>query len=202
MSDSVKDLFSEVELFLPSYLTPNEKEELYSGLKDFPENVTYYLQRGRQDEALQGDVWSSLPIINFDTYDVKNCQGVIISNSCDISPENERFLPTFNVIFAPLIRVSKLRRLLESSNISEERVSSTIENIRKQYNTSTFFLPAMGEVIEEDSVALFSDMRYVPMSKFREQGVKNITLHMQGFYLFLMKLSMHFCRFNEGVHRF
>lgn len=40
------------------------------------------------------------------------------------------------------------------------------------------------------------------MDAFKNQSIKLVTLSQQGFYMFLLKLSIHFCRFQENIARF
>ncbi|MCD1631562.1 MULTISPECIES: hypothetical protein [Marinobacter] len=201
MTDSVQKVMNVAETFLPSYLTPAQKEDLVSELRKFPNIVNYYLSSGFEDEALQGDVWSNFEIIKFDSGDRRTCSGIILSNSCDISPDNERHLPVNNVLFAPLLSLDRLKKFLSENKVPVAKIESIFQGIKSQSNTSTFFLPGMPGVIE-DSVVLLSDVHIVPASYFKENCKKSLTLSMHGFYIFLIKLSIHFCRFNERVFRF
>jgi len=65
-----------------------------------------------------------------------------------------------------------------------------------------FYLPA-GISLDEDYVALLSEISSFPLSMFLEEEGRSrfVTLNMVGFYLFLFKLSIHFCRFHENVER-
>lgn len=65
-----------------------------------------------------------------------------------------------------------------------------------------FYLPKGGE-LEEDHVALIHDAHTLPLSSFQAQQSRRklFTLSQVGFYIFLFKLSVHFCRFHEKIHR-
>jgi hypothetical protein len=43
----------------------------------------------------------------------------------------------------------------------------------------------------------------MPLHAFSEDGERRklVTLNQLGFYLFVLKLSIHFCRFAEGISR-
>jgi hypothetical protein len=98
LTDSVQEVMNVAATFLPSYLTPEQKEDLVSELRRFPDIVNFYLNSGFEDEPLQGDVWSDFTIIKFESGERRQCKGIILSNSCDISEDNERHLPANNVL--------------------------------------------------------------------------------------------------------
>jgi hypothetical protein len=74
--------------------------------------------------------------------------------------------------------------------------------IREQSITSIFYLPK-GAALDAEHIALLDDLHTVPLGYFsgKEERSKLFTLGMTGFYLFLFKLSVHFCRFHESVPR-
>ena len=65
-----------------------------------------------------------------------------------------------------------------------------------------FYLPK-GGALEDEYVALLDDLHSIPAHAFERVAEKKklFTLSMVGFYLFLLKLSVHFCRFHENVAR-
>lgn len=69
-------------------------------------------------------------------------------------------------------------------------------------NYEFFYLPADG-VLEEEYVVMLDDVHSMPSNIFIEQTEKQklFTLSMAGFYLFVFKLSVHFCRLQENVKR-
>jgi len=200
LSIDEENILSQVGQYLPNYLTPAEKRDLVTGLKDFPQHFQYYLSGKYKTEALQGDVWDELTVINFESGDRKNVNGIILSNSCDIDIANPRSLP-ISITFAPLIRLEKLENLL-LQNKPEAEVANILENIRSQKNTSFIYLPEDTSIPITESVAYLSDLHSMPLSVFTKQANKVITLTQQAFYLFVIKLSMHFTRFQEGASRF
>lgn len=195
-----ENILSHVGRYLPDYLTPAEKQDLVAGLKDFPEYFQYYLQGKHQTEALQGDVWDNFTVINFESGERKHLKGIVLSNSCDIDLSNPRSLP-ISITFAPIIKLQKLENLL-LANKSKDDVTNIIKDIKSQRNTSFIYLPENTNVPIQESVAYLNDLRSMPVSTFAKEANKIITLTQQGFYLFILKLSMHFCRFQEGVSRF
>ncbi|MGZ8195644.1 MAG: hypothetical protein ACXWTH_08480 [Methylosarcina sp.] len=120
----------DIEEHIPYYLTQEAKKGLVKALKDFPEKMNYYTTK-HQDELLQGDGWNSLDIINIETVERKSIKGIILSNSCDISPENTRDVPA-RIVFAPIIPLSLYEGLLAQSGIDLEKVSSKVSAIKLQ----------------------------------------------------------------------
>src|ERR1700689_1047795 len=97
------DAFEDFESFLPKYLFPGEKQDLFEGLKQFPQKLNYY-SNNSTEPLLQGDGWRGFVAIDFATRESKVVSGIVISNSCDIAPSNTRAIE-MNVLFAPLIRL-------------------------------------------------------------------------------------------------
>ncbi len=185
---------------IPYYLTQPAKDGLIKSLRDFPEKMNYYTGI-HKDEVLQGDGWSCLDILNFETAERKSIKGIILSNSCDISSENPRDLPV-QIVFAPIIQLSSYEKLLNSNGVPYDKISAKISSIKQQKVTSLFYLPKGGS-LESDYIAVFDDLHTLPAKYFymKSERKKQFTLSQSGFYLFLLKLSIHFCRFHENVFR-
>ena len=189
-----------IQEHIPYYLTQEAKDNLVKVLQDFPRNTPYYTTR-HPTAVLQGDGWSSLVLINYETGERKKVRGIILSNSCDIDPDNKRDIPA-KLTFAPIVKLKHYADLLEQASVSRERIESKFESIRTQKITTLFYLP-QGAGLDDESVALLDDIHSVPLMRFFEQEgrTKLFTLHNVGFYLFLLKLSIHFCRFHEELAR-
>lgn len=198
---SLENLHEIIQTYLPKYLTPSQTQQLYSELLKFPDNFDFYLQHSEFDEELlQGDGWKGFVLIDFKTKNEKRVSGVILSNSCDISPENERDFPT-NILFSPIIPLKKYKKLLQTIK-NEEQVENILINLRKQRNTAIFYLPYCENIIEE-SIILLDNIHTHPLSDFQSKTPQKIfTLTQYAFYVFLIKLSIHFSRFQEEVVRF
>jgi hypothetical protein len=192
--------FDNIRDMLPYYLTRDQKEGLVRSLRDFPKNANYYY-RDEENEIMQGDGWTTLQIFNFDSGERAAIKGIILSNTCDVSFENRRDLPT-KIIFAPIIALASYKKLLEKSNLSADSVNNKFDAIRNQKITNIFYLPAGGDLTEEH-IALLDDMHSMPLTNFHtnELRTKLFTLSQLGFYIFIFKISVHFCRFHENVVR-
>lgn len=185
---------------IPYYLTKEQKDGLIKALSDFPSGMNYYTKY-HPTEMLQGDCWTPLYLFNYATGERKTTKGILLSNSCDISPENKRDTPT-RILFSPLIRLESYIKKLEESKISKESIDSKISAIKEQKVSSIFFLPRGGD-LNDDHIAVLDDIHTIPADAFakQENRSKLTTLSLHGFYLFLLKLSIHFCRFHEKLDR-
>jgi hypothetical protein len=183
---------------IPHYLPEADQAALLEQLRDF-ENRNYYT-RLFPDELLQGDGWFGFEVVNFFDGRKDLVRGILFSNSCDIDAANVRDFPS-RAVFAPLIRVSSYIEFLERS-VEPSKIIHKLEAIRRQRVTSLFYLPK-GGALEEDHIAVLDDLHSVPLSAFRSNTnrAKLFTLSQMGAYLFLLKISIHFCRFSENLAR-
>ena len=149
---------------------------------------------------LQGDGWSSIEIVRFEDGQRAKIRGILLSNSCDIDPTNRRDFPP-RIIFAPLVNLAAYERQLKTQ-MSANVVEDKIDAIRSQTVSSIFYLPAGGN-LHSEHIAILDDLHTIPLSTFEVEAgrEKLFTLGQMGFYLFLMKLSIHFCRFQESIVR-
>ncbi len=191
---------------IPSYLTSEDQQVLVNELKAIASGGSAnYLLSAYNDtfkgDMLQGDGWRGFQLFLFDTGERRSVRGLVLSNSCDVDPSNPRDVPA-RVIFAPLVKLSAYKTLLDASGIGAERVEAKIASIKAQKTTNIFFLPAGGP-LEEDYVVRFDEAQSMPVqahttSSHRE---KLFTLSNTGFYMLVLKLSVHFCRLQEKVNR-
>jgi len=196
------DIFEQVRLFLPKYLTPAQSDQLWSELSALPYIKNFYLPESESPpELLQGDGWRGFVVIEFYTGDRKDVAGVILSNSCDLQPHNRRE-PRRNILFAPLIELERYRERLLEAGKTLDQVEDIFRTIREQKITEIFYLPELPGSLPE-SMALLNDIHTHPAEDFLARTRKRLfTLGQTAFYLFLMKLSIHFSRFQEDVPRF
>lgn len=184
---------------IPYYLAQESKANLVEALNSFP-NVNYYI--GLYKEAiLQGDGWSKLEIIRFEDGTRKTIKGIILSNSCDIDPQNSRPMPP-RLTFAPIIKLMAFVKTLEDNGLDRQQISSRLEAIREQKITTIFYLPK-GQELDDEYIAILDDLHSLPFNVFENhpERSKLFTLSQIGFYLFILKLSVHFCRFHENIVR-
>lgn len=185
---------------IPYYLTREAGEGILKELENYSDKTQIFLSKDI-DGILQGDGWRGFTLYDHEAGTTRNVRALIISNSCDIDSNNKRDIPA-KVTFVPLIKLSKIEKIFRATSKSEESVAQKIRDIKSQKSTSFFFVPSQG-VLDEDYVAWLSDIHSMPMQSFIKTTEKQkiFSLNMTGFYLFLFKLSIHFCRFHEKVNR-
>lgn len=203
INESNSTLLESIEKQIPYYLTEDAKKGLTQALNDFPKNTQYYLSKSTElsDVLLQGDLFAELPVQQ--GTEIKYIKGIILSNSCDISPDNKRELPV-NVLFAPLVSLDNYAKLLSNAGLKDDAINSKIEMIRQQKITNIFYLPESIDEGRPECIIYLDQIYFVrtpTILKKLEEGKKISTLSQVGFYIFLLKLSVHFCRFHECVHR-
>lgn len=195
----------EIERYLPKYLTPDSKEQLFTSLKQFPANyekVFYSEQVKRESVLLQGDGVSGLPYFNYKTSLQKDISALVVSNSCDISPENKRLFSS-HVVFTPIIKLNNVVDNLIAKGIPQTQVDELVRKIREQKITQIFYLPK-GNDLEEEHIVFFDRVQNISLEDFSIEDMsdrKLFSLSNTGFYVFIVKLSIHFTRVQENVDR-
>lgn len=190
---------------IPYYLTADPAQKAFLAELTVLNNGAdkgYFIPSARDPfgkEILQGDGWRGFQVYSFTSGNSSSTRGIVLSNSCDVSAENERVVPS-SITFAPIVRLSRLMARFEERGLDAERIASRLQAIRSQSVTNIFYLPADGP-LEEEHVALLDDLHSVPIEVHTKTAEKMFTLSMAGFYLFVFKLSVHFCRLHENVDR-
>lgn len=191
---------------IPYYLTAEDKKALLAELEAISRGGTAQYVLGAHHDSfekvmLQGDGWRGFELFLFETGQRTSVRGIVLSNSCDVDPNNPRDVPT-RVIFAPLVKLAEFEAQLAKSGISQERIAAKIDAIRAQKTTNIFHLPA-GGTLTEDYVVRLDDTHNMPVSAHvsSEKREKLFTLSNAGFYMLVLKLSVHFCRLLEKVNR-
>jgi hypothetical protein len=191
---------------IPYYLTAEDQKVLLEELSAISRGgkAEYLLSASRdsfKEVMLQGDGWRGFQLFLFETGDRRSVRGIVLSNSCDVDPENPRDVPA-RVIFAPLVKLAAFKALLEAGGISAERIADKIAAIKAQKTSNIFYLPA-GGILQEDYVVRFDDAHNMPVAAHTkaEGREKLFTLSNTGFYMLVLKLSVHFCRLQEKVNR-
>lgn len=191
---------------IPQYLSAADEQALVRELKAIAAGGTagYTLSKFRDDFSdvmLQGDSWRGFQLFLFESGERRSVRGIVLSNSCDVDPDNPRDTPA-RVIFAPLVKLAVYEAKLRESGIAPDRITAKMGAIREQRTTNIFFIPAGGP-LEEDSMIRFDEAHSMPVAAHVASGerAKLFTLSNTGFYLLVLKLSVHFCRLQEKVNR-
>jgi hypothetical protein len=190
---------------IPYYLTSDPKQKaLLAELQALNEGankgyITPRLSDSNFNNMLQGDAWRGFQVFSFQSEKLSVVRALVLSNSCDVAPENERALSQ-NVIFAPMVKLSKVRIRFEERGLQTGQIEQKLQSIRSQATTNVFYLPAESP-LEEEYVTFLDDVHSMPVLMHSRSAEKLFTLSMAGFYLFIFKLSVHFCRLHENVER-
>jgi hypothetical protein len=196
----------DIRLYLPKYLSPETEGKLFTDLRGYPATIDarMYGFIGKSDSVLyQGDGLNAMPVTNLPSKEIKNLPCIVISNTCDINPESEKKYAT-NVVYAPVASVRKYRALLlERQVYTEQQAEDHLRSIRQQEIAPIFYLPE-SQYMQEESIVFFDrvcncEASFIDREKLR--GARFFSLSEFGFYMFLIKLSIHFTRMQERVDR-
>lgn len=197
------DIAEKITQYLPQYLSEESLRDLFAQLKDFPENLTsmYLASIKYPDEVLQADIIDDIPVFDLPDTSMKKSKVLVISNSCDNDIANSRLFP-MSISYVPILKFDSLITKLRSLEIPSQKIDSFIENVKKQTLTNVIFLPR-GTVFDEDLVAFLDRSLNINQSKFLKLAKNNkiATMSNYGFYIFLLKLSIHFTRIREKIDR-
>lgn len=194
--------YEKISIYLPKYLTPSNKAQLFDALKDFPKSqYKNFYWENHENYLCQGDGIKNLLVTNLPQKDFEDGDCMILSNTCDVNPDNSRLYP-INIVYSPIVEIEKFKDLLNTNGIDKNRIDGLINSIKEQKKTSVFFIPAKGSMKES---IVFLDKLTSCNSKadcFDEINKKRLfSLSDFGFYLFILKLSIHFTRIYEDINR-
>jgi hypothetical protein len=186
-------------LALPPHLAESDKKLLLQQLQGFPGESGFFGVTD-DDEPVQGDAWRGFQILNPDSGKHEAVTGIVISNSCDLAAANDPD-PDQNIVFAPMVDLDRYTKLLLDSGQSKEEVGSKVDQIRKQQIHRIFFIPENGSFGGE-SLIMLDDLYTQPLEDLDNHPMEKLfSLSNYGWYVFLMKLSVHFTRMTDGVPR-
>jgi hypothetical protein len=199
------DSFEDIKQYLPKYLSDDSTSFLIKELAQLPKNIDKRLYTSAlkdYDVIFQGDGIRDLLVINLPDTTVHKMPVMVLSNSCDIAPDNKRYLKP-NLIYAPIIKLTKYENLLKEKGVAPEILKQHLSSIRNQYVTQMFYLP-QGSILEEEAIVLLDKINNCDSSIIERERLKDMRLFSlsdYGFYLFLFKLSVHFTRVREKIDR-
>ena len=101
------------------------------------------------------------------------------------------------------MKLNSFVNLLAESKIEREKIGHYVNSIKKQYITQIFYLPQGGSLEEEfivflDKINSCGD-EYIERKKVED--LRLFSLSNYGLYVFIVKLSIHLMRFQEGIDR-
>ena len=195
-----------IQRHIPYYLVAEDRRLLIKELRAISSGgkAGYFLSardNSFKQDMLQGDGWRGFELLQFYTGERRSVKGLVLSNSCDIDPDNPRDLPA-RVVFAPLVKLSAYQAQLARHRVTARRIEDKIAAVRAQRITNIFYLPAEGP-LKEEYVAPLDHVYSMPLAAFAANSDKKklFTLSNTGLYMLVFKLSAHFCRLQEKVNR-
>jgi hypothetical protein len=181
--------------------------------------TNFYLKQSLE-YLLQGDLFMNIrqPSWNDELVEFEKIysSALILSNTCDMDADNSRVIPK-EIVLAPLIPFKEFIFDLEQI-IDKKKLETTIQGIKSQIYSNVFYLPPNPDT-NEDFVCLMDNVFWYPNNELIETFVDNsnnkpvfsstdkpiptrlASLDYFGYYLFLVKLSYHFCRLPEEKQR-
>ena len=149
--------------------------------KDCSKDCT--IMESQYDFLIQGDIIENVPFYrinpNNGKLQIKKSKGLIITNTCDCSRDK-------NILIAPFIPIDKL----------EEMSADTIISMKKNKVYSKMYIP---DNDLKDYIIDFSLMntynRELILKQVEDKKIKKLkSLNTYGFYLFICKMTIYFCR--------
>jgi hypothetical protein len=204
-----------LERLLPDYLSKAEKGRLLKALEQFQEqgswnNASYahfYLNK-KTDYFLQGDLLRGIrqAIWNPTTDEFQKiyANSLILSNTCDLDSTNERVIPK-DVVLAPLTPFGDFVEELSLLVTNKTKLATIIQGVKSQTYSNVFYLPSHPQS-NQDFVCFFDNAFWFPTEELTAylpniEQIRVQSLDYFGYYLFLVKLSYHFCRLSEEKQR-
>jgi hypothetical protein len=214
-----EELLEVFRTYLPKYLSPEQQASLTKRLyDDFPsssDSNKVFCRLPDENVFLQGDGIEDIPFSRFSLdpprFEIDFRDGVLISNTCDISPENQR-LSQANASFVAIYPLASYLSELQLCGITQDRIRSFEQSLRANHITNLMYLPPLlsdGHEVLGESFMRFDQVTCLPAEildskydrKYAPMGNRWFSLSQYGFFLFILKLSVHFCRFRENVVR-
>jgi hypothetical protein len=200
----------EIQKYLPQYLSAPSLEALFEDLKKFPDNLDkrlYSKNLPNSEIIYQGDGLSGMLVSNLPDMEWREMPTMVLSNTCDINPENKRYFPS-RIVYAPILKLEKYSQMLvaefvETGKKQMDDINAHIAHIRRQQITQIVYLPKSGG-LTEDSIVFLDRLNNCPADFFEVAQIKAkklFSLSNYGLYMFLIKLSIHFTRIQERVDR-
>jgi len=204
------NFIDDIALYLPQYLSSKDKDALRKELKDFPTDGTkdtiYTASLNTAEYLLQGDGINEMAYLYFPKTDIKNVPAILLSNTCDMSLENPRMNGGCRILYAPLINFEKYTNMLRTKfkdAENQKRIENHLKDIKDQVVTQALYLPKGGS-LQYDAIVFFDRAISIPLDRniVNELCAKRLfSFSNFGFYLFLLKISIHFTRIQEKIDR-
>ncbi len=202
----LENIFDDIKMYLPKYLSEDDTKRLLSELQNFPTNLDkrfYSSFLENEDIIFQGDGLTDFIVVNLPNEVFFKAPIIVFSNTCDIDNSNKRLFSS-NICYAPLFSLESYKQeLLEEKIKNEQSINNHIEDIKKQKITQILYLPK-GYKLPEDCIVFLDRLNHCDNNSISRDNISQRKIFMlsnYGFYLFLVKISIHFTRIQENVNR-
>jgi hypothetical protein len=202
---------------LPPYFGQIDKDRLVESLKQFHEEntnlISYddffinsdcdYLMQSDFIQPLQGVIWKD----ENTGFETNYMPAILLSNTCDLSDDNERGINVKNALFAPVVGLTKYVNTLKECGKEDSQINGFINTIKRQGFSNLIYLPPYDSQKENIGYIVFLDkVFYRPTNSlkpiFEDLPNRRIrSLSHFGFYLFLLKTINHFGRIPEELEK-
>jgi hypothetical protein len=206
----------DLDKIIPAYLVDGGKNRLKEALEQFaPEHrgkvINYesfykdyghaYFMQADLIKEIRMSIWKEADAI----FDKGYTDAIIISNTCDISAENEHKANSKQCLFAPIVDFALYVENLQKDGYSGEKLDQFIGTVRAQMVSNLFYLPS-AHGVNNEYVVMLDRIFWFPVNELNsyiDEINKNrmASLSHFGYYLFIMKLSYHLCRLPEQCDR-
>lgn len=202
--------FEQVKMYLPQYLSSVDQKTLFKEIKSFPNNIDkrmYTLKLMQDNSFYQGDGIDDLLVVDLKSRTFLKAPSIILSNTCDVDPLNKRLFST-RILYAPILNLNKYENALINNLVltgleTSERINAHISDVKKQFVTNIFYLPYT-QGLGNESIVFLDAIINCPLDELSLDNISTnrlFSLSDYGFYMLLIKLSIHFTRVREGVSR-
>lgn len=206
----------DLDKIFPAYLADGGKGRLKEALEQFaPEhrgkeiNYDSFYKVYDHPYFMQSDLLREIRMSHWNDSEgnyVKNyTDAIIISNTCDISSDNEHKANSKQCLFAPLLDFAAYTDNLQREGYEGEKLEQFIKTVKAQLVSNLFYLPSTRNE-KKDFVVLLDRIFWFPTNELNGyiEGIQDnriASLSHFGYYLFIMKLSYHLCRLPEQCDR-
>ena len=206
--------FTIIEHLFPTYLTTTEKGRLLHALEQFKEVnekskwnsklYTHFYASSQYNYFLQGDLLREIRYPDFNktdrSFERTYTDALILSNTCDLDVSNLRKIAK-QVVFAPLL---EMEQYLEAAT-NQKHLDETIQGIKTQAISNILYLPP-NPYNGKEYICHLDKAFWFPTDELNSylsdmEQTRIASLDYFGYYLFLVKLSYHFCRLPEEKQR-
>ncbi len=203
------------EKFLPLYYDDVTRDRIKSGLsgfcaergKDF-EYPNFYTTN-TPDYLLQSDILNSIRTVDWDgtkgDFIPIFSSGMLISNTCDVAPDNVRNINEKHALIAPILELSIFFDELNTNGYDEPQIKELHRKLKEQAPSNVIYLPP-NFINGKEYIVFLDKISWIPISQLTggyETIIDNrfIGLTNWAFYLFLFKVAYHFARLGDSYDR-